>query len=98
MEICFPAFLCYFRNWKKLESVVIFWKKEVGKHLLLGSELHSTTQTCPPEVEAPPPNDLLKLAEFVNEECCESQGRGNEGLSSYIFEETTRIDQKSNVF
>ena len=45
---------------------------------------------------SPPPNDLLKFADFESGKGCKSQGRKNEDL--YIFEEATRIYQKCNIF
>ena len=45
-----------------------------------------------------PPNNLLKFADFESEKGCKSQGRKNEDSNFYIFEETTRIYQKCNIF
>ena len=45
-----------------------------------------------------PPNNLLKFADFESEKGCKSQGRKNEDSNLYIFEETTRIYQKCNIF
>ena len=45
-----------------------------------------------------PPNNLLKLVDFVGEKGCNSQGRRNKDSDSYIFGETTRIYQKCNIF
>ena len=42
--------------------------------------------------------NFLKFVDFVSEKHCESQGCRNEDLSSYIFEEATRIYQKCNIF
>ena len=45
-----------------------------------------------------PPNNLPKFVDFVSEKGCNSQGRRNEDLNSYTFEEATRIYQKCNIF
>ena len=45
-----------------------------------------------------PPNNLLKLADFVSKIGCKSQGHRNEDSNLYMFEEATRIYQKCNIF
>ena len=70
----------------------------MSEFLLKESFLPGPSEAGAGGASAPPPNNLLKFADFKSEKGCRSQGRKNEDSNLHTFEEATRIYQICNIF